>query len=129
MHLPPALALSSLGSDLTGVTRSMSSISRVLRSSARHRDMSLVLKTRAADVGTVRAKKVRSSTLIARLMGGVAMSVTDMDLGGRARDVSFRFVLFCIRFVGRGEDGLGKVFCVTQLRTKSRERRASMMLE
>jgi hypothetical protein len=107
MHFPPAFAFSSSGSDLTGVTRSISNISRVLSSSARHRDMSLVLKMRAADVGTVRAKKARSSTLMARLIGGAAMSVADVALDVVGWEVSFHLVV-------RGEAGVGKVFCVTQ---------------
>lgn len=81
MHLPPARALSSLGSGLTGVMRSMLSISWVLSSSARHGEMSLGLKMRAADVATVRVKKLRSSTLMARLTGGAAMAGADMSWG------------------------------------------------
>jgi hypothetical protein len=40
----------------------------------RHREMSLELKIRAAEVGTVFWKKLRSSTFMARLTGGANIS-------------------------------------------------------
>lgn len=44
-------------------------------SSLRHRDMSLGLKMRAAEVGMVFWKKLRSSTFMARFTGGANMSL------------------------------------------------------
>jgi hypothetical protein len=53
-------------------------VSRLAVSSLRHREMSLGLKMRAADVRMVFWKKLRSSTFMARFAGGVNISSVDI---------------------------------------------------
>ena len=67
-------ALSESGSTLIGSIRLFGSVSLLAVSSLRHRDMSLGLKMRAAEVGMVFWKKLRSSTFMARFTGGANMS-------------------------------------------------------
>lgn len=73
-HLTPCCALSASGSALIGSTRLFGSVSLAAVSSLRHREMSLGLKMRAAEVGMVFWKKLRSSTFIARFTGGANIS-------------------------------------------------------
>jgi hypothetical protein len=54
--------------------RLLGSVSLLAVSSLRHRDMSFGLKMRAAEVGMVLWKKLRSSTFMARFTGGANMS-------------------------------------------------------
>lgn len=82
-HLPPLCARPLSGSALMGSTRLLTSASRLAVSSFRHREISLLLNMRAADVGIVFWKKARSSTFMARFSGGANMSsnepAEDMD--------------------------------------------------
>lgn len=76
----PFCAFSASGSDLIGSTRLLGSVSRLAVSSLRQREMSFGLKMRAAEVGIVFWKKLRSSTFMARFTGGANMSVVDMGV-------------------------------------------------
>jgi hypothetical protein len=76
-HFPPFCARDSSGSGRMGARRFLRA-SWLRSSSLRQREMSLVLKMRAAAVGTVFWKKARSSTFMARLTGGANMSGADM---------------------------------------------------
>lgn len=79
-HLVPFFCVPSVsGSALIGSTRALFRVSRLAVSSVRHREMSLGLKMRAADTGTVFWKKVRSSTFMARLIGGANMSAASVE--------------------------------------------------
>jgi hypothetical protein len=78
-HLPPFVALPRPGSALMGSIRLLGSVSLLAVSSLRHREISLGLKMRAAEVGMVFWKKLRSSTFMARLTGGANMSVVDSE--------------------------------------------------
>lgn len=73
-HLLPLRAHSGSASTRIGSTRLLGSVSLLAVSSFRQREMSLGLKMRAAEVGIVFWKKLRSSTFIARLTGGANMS-------------------------------------------------------
>jgi hypothetical protein len=77
-----------------GSIRLLGSVSLLAVSSLRHREMSLGLKMRAAEVGMVLWKKLRSSTFMARLTGGANMSVVasgeDIDIDtGKLRGVAW----------------------------------------
>lgn len=68
------MACSRSGSALTGSIRLVGSVSLLAVNSLRQREMSLGLKMRAAEVGMVFWKKLRSSTCMARFTGGANMS-------------------------------------------------------
>jgi hypothetical protein len=86
-HLAPLDACSESGSTLIGSIRLLGSVSLLAVSSLRHRDMSFGLKMRAAEVGMVFWKKLRSSTFMARFTGGANMSLVASvaDIGSWAR--------------------------------------------
>lgn len=102
----PLDACSESGSTLIGSMRLLGSVSLLAVSSLRQRDMSLGLKMRAAEVGMVFWKKLRSSTFMARFTGGANMSVVasvaDIESWARGELVSRGCVAAGELFFGEG---------------------------
>lgn len=80
-HFRPLAASSGSGSGWTDCRRRAASTSLLFSRAFRTSEMSLLLATRAAEMGKVFWKKERSSTRIARLTGGRNMASSDMGAG------------------------------------------------
>jgi len=79
-----------------GSIRLVGIVSLLAVNSLRQREISLGLKMRAAEVGMVFWKKLRSSTFMARFTGGANISSVVVASGA---DMDRRLWLFCEKFV------------------------------